>query len=179
MGFGGTSSITRSLVPFSDTAPFDLLGDSQSELVLLGEFPRDTDEFDDNLKGLGDEILVTSGGSCEGLGEGLGVLELKSLVMLFCFFKGFDAISTVPNGLDDRSWSSPLVVFIFESNARLLRVLSGGVEGVNVGSGPIVAVIHALGGSAYFPTHPVPQCLMMSKRSFSLRSDFCIFELCR
>lgn len=130
---------------------------------LLGEIPRDIDAFDDNLKGLGDGILVAGGGIGAGGGAGLWVLELKSLVMLFCFFKGFGATLTLPSGFDDRSWSSPIVIVIFESNARLLQFKSGSVEGLIEGSGRRFAVKRTLEGRTLFPTHPVPQHLSMSK----------------
>ena len=69
---------------------------------------------------MGEDILGAGGGSGEGGRADLAVLELKSLVILFCFFNGFDTILTLPSGLDDRSWSSPFVIIIFESSARLL-----------------------------------------------------------
>lgn len=176
IGIGCISSTTTGPVPFSDTAASDLSGDSPFGLEtqssfwnLLGEIPRDIDGFDDNRKGLGDEILVAGGGSGSGGGAGLGVLELKSLVMLFCFFKGFDAILTLPNGFDNRSWSSPFVIFIFESHARLLRFQSGGVETVIEGSGRTVAVKQSDEGSTLFPTHPVSQRLSMSQDWYRLR----------
>lgn len=88
---------------------------------LFGEDPRDIDGPDDNFQGLGDEMLVADKGSGSRGGEGFGVLELKSLVMLFCFFNGFDGTFAPPDVLDDRSWSSPFVFFILASNARLLQ----------------------------------------------------------
>lgn len=115
--------------------------------------------MDDDLKGLGEEILRAGRGIGSGGGGGLGVHALKSLVMLFCFFNGFAVFLTLPKGLDDCSWCSPFVILIFASNARLLQFVSGGIEGVMDGSATTVAVKHALEGCTLVLTHPVPQWL--------------------